>query len=195
MLDPIYYLYPSLPALVRTAPPPLGFDEFLRQVRQFLPSKAVQILQDATLFQDQPRPARLTVLNRWYAREHAVRNELAVLRARHKGIDPRRYLRSVAKDHEAVAIAREAFEIESPIKAADYLDQRRWDFLDGLEVGQDFNLERLAIYLLRLRLLQRRGPHDPVEGEQWLGNCLKRTEELTRSAIHEYGEIIDNNQS
>ena len=52
--------------------------------------------------------------------------------------------------------AHEAFRAATPIAADDTLESARWDYLDSLEFGRYFNIESLALYLLKLKVLVRK---------------------------------------
>lgn len=189
MIDLTYYIYASLPPLARGQRPPMTMPEFRTSCDLLLAEPERDLLDAADLFQRQPRKTDLPILNRWYEREHALRNELAVMRAQRKGVDATPYLRPARHDPHAAEIAAEVFVIESPREAENRLDDYRWDYLDELEFGHDFNFARLVIYNLKLQLLQRRAQFDEVAGRKWLNNRRQRVEELTRFAIHEFDEL------
>ncbi len=42
------------------------------------------------------------------------------------------------------------------MKAEEYLNRERWIFLEELEVGHFFDLEKLIVYSIRLQLLERK---------------------------------------
>ena len=62
----------------------------------------------------------------------------------------------------------------SPLAAEGVLDRARWSWLEELESGHYFDGERLALYLLKLRILERR-----ARFVKDLGSA--RFEELVRS--------------
>lgn len=191
MLELTIYLLASLPRLERRGRPPMTMPEFREVCHPLLTKRQAEDLDSAELFQSVPKPPRLGALRRWFAREHTLRNELSVLRAARQGADPRRYLRTCEPDPRAAQIASEVFAIESPREAEERLDDLRWDFLEELEFGRDYGVETLALYSLKLQLLQRRAKFDEKAGREWLDGRRKRVEELTRYAIHEFGELGD----
>jgi hypothetical protein len=124
----------------------------------------------------------LRVLNVWFEREHALRNELTRLRAQRLGWDVTTALRSAGRDPELATVAARILENESPRAAEDELDRARWTFLDGLEFGHYFDLESLALYWLKLRVLERRAVFNKDRGRERLRAFVSLPHELTRQA-------------
>lgn len=189
MIDPTYYVIPSLPPLERNTRPPLSMPDFRAACHPLLSDVEREQLDAASLFQQQPADAGIPVLRQWYNREHAIRNELARLRAQRRQKDPFPYLRPTEPDPHAAEIAEEVFAIDSPLDAESRLDDYRWAYLEQLEFDHDFNLTCLIIYSLKLQILQRRANFDAAAGQAWLNNRRQRVEELTRFAIREYDEL------
>ena len=191
MIDMTIYLLASLPILERRGHPPFGLPEFRGTCHPLLARWQQEALDAAALFQRTPERPRLKVLRRWFAREHALRNGLVRLRAARQGIDAGPHLRPAAEDLDAERMAAEVIEIGSPRRAEDRLDDFRWDFLEELEFGCGQGLERLAVYSLKLQLLQRRAAFDEQAGRRWLEGRRRRVHDLTRYAIHKFGELDD----
>jgi hypothetical protein len=63
----------------------------------------------------------------------------------------------------AVAAAKAAIALESPLEAELYLDRARWDAVTALEGFEYFSRDRLYAYLLKLLLLER---HDFFKAEE-----------------------------
>lgn len=53
-------------------------------------------------------------------------------------------------------IAREAAAQESPLTGEEILNRARWAYLDEIEVGHYFTIDRLIIYLLKIKILERK---------------------------------------
>lgn len=93
----------------------------------------------------------------WHRFETNLRNALIRVRTD----DPNRqnaYLRSSdhIEDSYVHEIAREAHAAANPLDAEHVLDRARYRFLDELEVGHFFDIDRLVVYYLKLQLVTRR---------------------------------------
>lgn len=112
------------------------------------------------------------VIAGWEAFERGLRNALVHLRSSAGHADPQEYIRLDAAGHEDSdrleidEAAREAFNHDSPLSGEDVLNRARWSFLDDLEVGHYFDLERVIIYYLKLQILARRRLFTRAEGEE-----------------------------
>lgn len=175
----IAYLLPSLPHLARDAAPPITISEFHQRCEDMISADDLRRLRKVRTFQGRPRRVPLDALKRWYDREHALRNRFARLRARERNLDASKHLRAAPVDFEAEAVADEAFEMESPLEAAELLHRHRWKWLEEIELSHHFDLDALAIYLLKLKLLHTRPGRDSAAGRNWLDQRLDRADELT----------------
>jgi hypothetical protein len=63
-------------------------------------------------------------------------------------------------------LAAEAAGMINPLEAERLLNRARWQFLEELEVGHYFDVERLVIYSLKLQLLERIALHDQEKGRE-----------------------------
>lgn len=179
MNEQYYYLVVSLPELAFDQPPPLTTAEFLNRCEGQLPEDRFRLLEKATLFQEKPAQTPLAMLNRWYQFEHALRNALARERGRRLDRDPLPSLRGDAFDADAQAVAGRVLELASPWAAEEQLDLARWKFLDELEVENYFNLEKLVIYLLKLKILERRASFSEETGRKKLEAFQTAARELS----------------
>jgi hypothetical protein len=177
-----YYLVASLPELSFGRPTPITMKDFLALCSEHLPAASCRLLAETDLFQSSASPTRLRVLNLWFEREHFLRNELARLRAQRLGWDVTPHVRSTGRDTDLVMVAARILKNESPRAAEDELDRARWTFLDGLEFGHYFDLESLALYWLKLRLLERRAVFNKDRGREKLRAFVSLPHEMTRQA-------------
>jgi hypothetical protein len=177
-----YYLVAFLPDLSLDRPLPITTKDFLALCSEHLPAASFRLLAETDLFQPTASRTRLQVLNVWFEREHTLRNELARLRAQRLGWEVTPIPRSAGRDAELAAVAMRILENESPRWAEDELDRARWTFLDGLEFGHYFDLESLALYALKLRLLERRAVFNKDRGRAWLRTFVSLPHEMTRQA-------------
>jgi hypothetical protein len=112
------------------------------------------------------------VVVRWQRFERGLRNELVKIRAAQKAVDPADYIRrddAGNDDTDRIGLteaAREAYGEESPLSGEYALNRLRWAYLDELEVGHYFDLDRVIIYYLRLQILARKRMFNRDDGER-----------------------------
>lgn len=171
-----YYIIASLPHLSLHEPPPLNVEDFLSLCKRHLKRSAFETLrsikQEFSLLDRLP----LKAAKRWYEWEGGIRDALARLRAEKLGISAGEYRRGYIPESIQSDIAREAFNADSPLKAEEILNKARWRFLEELEFGNYFNLESLAIYYLKLQILERVSHFDEERGRERLDSILKAGE-------------------
>ena len=63
-------------------------------------------------------------------------------------------------------LAREAFGQADPAVAEESMNRARWQFLESLELGHAFDLQRLLIYSIKLQLLERKNAMTTAKGEE-----------------------------
>lgn len=168
-----YFLVASLPLLSYEEREAMEPAEFLTMLEDHLTEPDLALVRSATI--DAPLEATApsgTTAQRWIVFERGLRNLLVRMRAGTKNVDPEQYIRLDETDHdnteplEIGEAAREAFSQESPLSGEDTLNRARWTFLDDLEVGHYFDLDRIVIYYLRLQLLARRRLFTRKNGEE-----------------------------
>ncbi len=174
------YLVAQLPALVFTAAPPLGVEEFGALARRFLPPADTDLLDRIRLLPPADEKGRReaacgsAVLLAFYDWETEFRNEWTRLRAPKLGRETAADLRPAAADFSARAAARTALAAASPLEAEILLERGRWDRIDGLKTGHLFDLETLVAYGLQLRILHRKAAFIPDRGARTFEG-LRRT--------------------
>lgn len=181
MAEQFYYLVATLPELGFGERPPLTAAAFLDRCRGVVPAQALEVLEKVSLFREQPATG-LEILDRWHARDHALRNALVRMRAQRMGTDPARHLRAETIDPEAARAARMAMETESPREADELLDRARWRWLNEFEALHFFDLERLVIHALKLQLLERRWQFNKEAGRKALSGYRAAAVEAGRQA-------------
>lgn len=182
-----YYLVASLPHLRLGAAPRLTTGQFLSRCATQVSAMHYQILTEVELFQAQPKGTGLALLDRWYDRECALRNALAVVRAKRLGVAAAAHLRNFRHDHPLAGIAQRLLMLDSPLAADEELDRVRWGFLEELAFDHYFDLETLIIYRLKLRILERRARFDPATGAALLDRMLAQGAERGREAFTHSG--------
>lgn len=161
--------------------PPMTTDGFFALCREHVSSDDLEVLGRTRLFPGPRHPSNPSVLNEWYAWETALRNDLVRLRAHELGLEQERYLREAGFIGETAAVAREALAQNSPAETEAALLRARFAMLDGLEVGHYFDLERLVVYLLKLKLLIRRSVMTDENGRSRFGAVYEEITEPLRT--------------
>lgn len=122
---------------------------------------------------------RSAVEQRWRQWNRSLWADLAILRAQQQGrnIDQFQRIERVIGTEE---LAREAFHSDSPLAAEETLERGRWTFLDELEVGHYFDVEKLIVYRLKIAILERRSTFDTDKG---LANFRRIYDTVTEEKI------------
>jgi len=159
-----YYLVATFPMLFFDTERPLGIESFLESCGEHLSSRDYRVIEAASLSPLPTGGPSCGLLERWRAWETALRNELVRARAKEQGIDPEGHLREGEQIVSVAEAARDAFGQEVPLAAEQVLDRARWDYLDELETGHYFDLEKVIVYYLRLQILHRKALFDAESG-------------------------------
>ena len=155
MSNSYYYLIASLPYLSFNKPQAISISEFTSRCSSYLNKNDFEVTQ-SIISGDPNRAARsLKTVSEWLSLDMELRVELAGLRAADLG-------RSEAEDGEKGVktlisdLVMEIFSAASPLAADEMLESARWRRLESLELGQYFNLEWVALYCLKLKIMERR---------------------------------------
>jgi hypothetical protein len=169
-----YYLVASLPMLFFDSERAPTLDAFLQLCAEHLSPGDFRLVEAASIAVLERRRPSCGVLERWRTWETALRNELVRLRAKARGVDPERHLRESGDVVAVTGIARGAFAQELPLAAELSLDRARWEFLDELEEGHHFDVEKVVIYHLRLQILHRRAFFQVETGTEAFGAVYEK---------------------
>jgi len=161
-----YYLVASLPLLFYDSESIPSHEDFLATCRQHVSPGHFRLLVSASTTDLRDAVPSCKTLDLWRHWEIALRNELVRLRAKNRGREAQAYLIDSPGVLAPQAIAREAFAQESPLQAEDALNRARWSYLDELEVGHYFDIEKILVYALRLQILQRKALFDRDRGRE-----------------------------
>ena len=104
------------------------------------------------------RQTRSTFLRAWVGYEVALRNSLAVERAKTLGLEPGEYVTAphlADLDVDVSEVLADWSAAEDPLAALRVLDQARWEWLRQREAWFSFVDGELAVYAARLMLLHR----------------------------------------
>ena len=171
-MNQYYFLVASLPFLSRDSDRVSAPEEFLASAREHLTPRDYAAVCSARIdapVELEPGPV---VVTKWQRFERGLRNELVKVRAAKLGTDAAEHIRTDeagSDDTDQTGLtdaAREAFGEESPLSGEDLLARVRWEFLNELEVGHFFDVDRLVIYYLKLQLLARERLFNRDDGER-----------------------------
>ena len=173
-----YYTLNSLPYLSFDKPAPIDTKALLSLTQCEIETTDMEILHAVNL--DNARSGRELprVLERWYTWERGLRSRLAQLRAIKLGLDPEEYRKMGDQNESSVRLADTVFQMESPSSAEQAMDKARWEFLEELEAGHHFDLERLIIYFLKLQILERRALFNEEKGRERLEAVIGKVESV-----------------
>lgn len=171
-----YYAVAALPALSYGESPAMDHGVFLDFLRDQLTPADFSVLEAVRLGVTEHTRGESSALTRWKQWERTLRNELVRLRASRSKKDSENFIREGEESLGPLKTAKEGFDAENPLEAEERLDKSRWMFLDELEIGHYFDLERLIIYSLKLQLLERKGLRTREEGIKNFSDILEKVE-------------------
>jgi hypothetical protein len=151
-----YYLVSTLPMVFFDSENFPEEGQYLTSCRDWLTPHDMDLLESADIdLSDNPATGchLLDSWNNWVA---SLTYQLALLRASAKGKETERFneYTDVVLGHDAVS--RDALAQSSPLNAEEMLDKTKWEFLDFLEGGHFFDIEKLIIYYLKIQILNRK---------------------------------------
>lgn len=172
MASSFYYLIGSLPYLKLGEPAPLKSAEFLAMCQNFISDRQLQTLSELTLVPR--RESSCSVETVWNDFETDLRNWTVRIRAQRLRRDGDEYLR--VEGDLAAAMEQnvtEALDQKTPLDTEMRLDEMRWQKLNDLTVGHEFDFQRLVIYRLQLSILEKWGHHQKPEGLKNLNQAIE----------------------
>jgi len=152
------YLVSSLPGLTFGMKPPMTFGRFCALSRDLVPAGDFALIASLpSLEAGVCAGIGNGTLRQWVAFQAMVGNELVMMRAARRKIDPAKYLRrdGCPESVHAAHIAVNAYRKTSPLEAERSLDLERWQRLDELAAGHYFDLDTLVVYGLKLLILEK----------------------------------------
>ena len=189
-----YYLVSSLPLLDPEGYPSINVAEFLDSCNDFLLPRDMRILEALSLV-----PGSLdevdSALPGWTVWESTLRN--TILQKRKvvvSGTDKERYISEkgdfFAEIEDGV---QEAFQKGTPLEREKHLDRMRWSRLEDMELGHDFDFQRLSVYKLKLLLCLKQSERDLDKGSENYDHVITAvygTNNIDPPLLEEYKEQI-----
>jgi hypothetical protein len=164
-VDQYYYTLASLPALMFDSAPPIREADFLEVCRATLQPGDYEKVSRLSLELDADASG-LAVVGRWKAWLETLRGELARQRAQRLGRDAQKYAYLGGFIAQAQELARAVMSEASPAQAEQALLRAAWSFLDDLEAGHNFDLERVALYALKLKIAALKALRNRKDGAE-----------------------------
>ncbi|AAX17436.1 MULTISPECIES: DUF2764 family protein [Borrelia] len=180
MLSPYYYVMSSLPYLDLKIGKGGSISGFFDNIEIALSREDFLCLKD--LSESRFARGNLKVIDQFLEFEEMMRYTLATIRAEKLGFSRDVYLESSYFSSYYLGILKPLCLKENPFEVELGLDMLKWQFLTELEVGNDFNFEKLVIYLLKLMLVSRRSLFIEEIGEKNFDDiCQKLSMQMSKN--------------
>lgn len=153
-----YFLMSSLPMLRFGEKSPISHEQFIEACEGNCSEGILEELRrlSINITGEETFAHCLAPANRWLSHEIALRNAIAAQRAvRLQRPMPPEMPTSFSDDSLAKDVEN-AFAAPSPEERETKLDELRWNALDEMENGHDFDCDALVVYSLKLQLLERK---------------------------------------
>lgn len=166
-MEHLYYLVAQLPAFSvnddSSQKLPITTEYFKDLCNRFMSEKSARIAECLSL--DPPLESVHTgsvFLDQWYEKERNLRLALAQIRA----LKMKKDIKDLpsTNDGEAVQVARTATGMDSPLGAEQYLNQYRMGILDRIAPMDNFSVDAVYNYGLKLMLAERIKKFNKDEG-------------------------------
>ncbi|ADQ29517.1 hypothetical protein [Borreliella burgdorferi] len=181
MLDSYYYVLSSLPYIDLKSLKNYSVSDFLNNVEISLSKKDFNFLKELLEFRVDRDKSR--VIDLFLDFEDTIRYTLAALRAEKLGLSKDFYLESTYFSSYYLSILKNICLKENPFEIELSFDLLKWQFLTDLEVGHEFDFEKLIIYFLKLRLFLRHNLFKEKLGIQNFDNICKNLIDKTNEKV------------
>jgi len=162
-LDRYYSPISALPYLTYDGEAAPEIDEFLDACRTTLKPEDWDLVSSIELGSDEHDSDNPTYAA-WLKWERSLRSELARLRAQKRSVDSAPFVKEAAHSQVVLDTARSAFAETAPEHAEEILLRAMWRCLDDLEVGHHFDVDKLIVYFLKLRILDLKRRRNKEDG-------------------------------
>ncbi len=151
-----YFLICSLPYIKLAEAPIISIGEFRTACKGHVSEKDMQLLDAVSLLpvKDSPFSPNSTIAQ-WLERDQTLRRRMAAYRTALKSEKSGRSAPKTDPFSEIDRGIREAYAKPNPAEREKALDSLRWQWLDELELGHYFDLNKLFIYKLRLLIHEK----------------------------------------
>ena len=155
----------------------MSSEAFKALAREQMGSKDAAVLEYCTLdpaplvddeagstYSKPPPKTASSLVNNWKKWERTLRLNLAKVRAQKLKRDGKLVIEAPDDPAEAVAAAKSALVMESPLEAELYLDKARWDAIENFQGLNIFSEDCIYAYLIKLLLMERKAMFNAEEG-------------------------------
>jgi len=152
-----YYLTATLPYLCFGQEPPFGAEDFVSACGSWLSGRDMGVIEAAARGVSGDTVSGNGMMDAWNTFDAELRGEIA--RAR-----------EAEKKREGGKVPEKLKDIlgeEDPLVAEKKLERVRWDFIEDKAGGYYFDVNALAAYGLKLRILERLATFDKDRGENF----------------------------
>lgn len=187
-----YYLVASLPVLSYDDPHAEEPETFLGTAADHLSESDFAVVASASIDAPVELEREGSVVSMWQHFERGLRNELVKTRSARLGSDGSEFLRvgdSGSDDGDRPGLtetARTALSEHSPLAGEHLLSRARWAYLEDLESGHFFDVERIAIHYLKLQILARKRLFNREDGERVFAAS---TDKIMNDYYQEQGDV------
>ena len=181
-MDQYYYAVSSLPFLDFNISPLIKLDEFIAICNSALEENDFNIINSISLSNFESMDPSINLIKKWLSWEGTLRNEIVKLRSVSLGVEQGKYHYDIESNSEPPGIAKNAYKMDSPLMAEEIMDKARWQFLDELEQGHYFDLEKLIVYSLRLQILERKSMFTTENGNEKFQKIYENIKEAVRES-------------
>ncbi|MFH1478803.1 MAG: DUF2764 family protein [Candidatus Omnitrophota bacterium] len=155
MNENYYYLVSSLPYIEFGIKSPISYEAFLSICRSSLSPRDMESIgslnKDIFSYKEEPQ-----ALREWKAFEISLRNELARSRAAKRSHDPEKHIKGEHYfDPFTAHFAQWAVNQDDARDTELSIDRFRWEKLEDLEKCHYFDIDRIVVYALKLKIIER----------------------------------------
>ncbi|MBB6043147.1 hypothetical protein QIA34_01030 [Borreliella yangtzensis] len=181
MLYSYYYVLSSLPYIDLKSLKDYNVSDFLSNVEISLSKKDFKFLKGLLEFRVDKGKSRAVDLFSDF--EDTIRYTLAALRAEKFGLSKDIYIESSYFSSYYLSILRNICLKENSFEIELDLDLLKWQFLTDLEVGHEFDFEKVIIYFFKLRLFLRHNLFKEKLGIQNFDNICQNLIDKTNQKV------------
>lgn len=150
-----YYLVSSLPYLVFDIEPSLSEEDFIIECQKWLSLHDLNIMQNLRIDNMIANSYDIEVIKMWKEFNKEFKKDLAAMRISKKNL----------YQEKKTSAYKEVFEEDTPFLMEKKLERIRWDFINQCELWYDFDINRLTLYFLKLKILERLKKFNKKEGQ------------------------------
>lgn len=157
----LYYLLSSLPILNLNETAPITIDQFNLICLEHLSKKSYNQIFSINLTPSLEEVIHLQAVQSFYSWERLLRQKLVKTWSSEDSLSGHLDHLDYFDIDRVISVLK---KVSSPLEREILLDQYRYNFLENLEVSNFFNLDLLAIYYLKLQIIDKKSSYNPKVG-------------------------------